>query len=186
MKMNALLAGVVASLFFAAVPARAAYVDIDLAGWTADGAYDDPDNSSISVDIGAFSYVWDFEWIGLEFHTHGFAQLNEIFLSVNSSDLMEFMDWAPSNVPSHGSYGPASGSFGSTLGGGMGLPFSVLEDGILIVMIYNDIPMPVNPDVTVTQGTLRVYYDAVVPEPTTFGLLALGGCAVFFRSRRRR
>ena len=73
---------------------------------------------------------------------------------------------------------------------GEGGEFSLLGDGLLWVTIYDGFDDPFGDtglvlDTTVTAGTLRVYVSAV-PEPGTYGMMALGLLAVGAVMRKRQ
>jgi hypothetical protein len=76
---------------------------------------------------------WEFE--NLSFSTIGESFLNEFVISVNNSAGTQYMDALPSNAASGGSFGPASGAWGSAVGGSEGAPF-VVADGLLSVTVY--------------------------------------------------
>lgn len=151
-----------------ALSAQALSVDVDLTGFHSGGLVGSPNNSQTFLALvpGARITGWDF--LDLTFSTSGDSFLNEFVISVNSLDGTRFMDAAPSDTASGGSFGPASGSWGSAAGGSVGAPFGV-ADGKLWVTVY-ELFVDAGVNATVTGGTLRINF---VPEPATYGLMAL-------------
>lgn len=162
------------------------FIDVNMAGWTSTADFGDPANSEVFLPIGIGSTVTGFDYINLSFTTSNGSYLWEFVISVNSTDGAGFLDAAPSDIAAAGTFGPASGSWDTALGGQIGEPFSV-PDGTVWVYVYELYDDP-GLDATVNSGTLRIYYDttAVVPEPSTYGLMGLGALAVVAAARRRR
>jgi hypothetical protein len=174
----------VAASVTAALPAGALFVDIDIAGFEAFGDYGNPGNSLTTVDIGTDSSVLGYEWINLSFTAEGFSWQEEFVLSVNDSLGINFMDVAPAfGVQASGTFGPAGGTWGVD-GLSVGEPFDVLPDGILLVTVYDYEP-DAGRNAIVNSGTLRVFYQPI-PEPGTYGLMALGLLGVAAAARRRK
>lgn len=169
--------------FFAAAPvAQADEIDIDLTGWQTFGPFNSPLNSFEEVDIGAFSQVTGADWLNLEFTTQNGSFQSEFVLSLNDSSASVWWDSTVSAVDGAGTYS-GSGSFpGPADDGG---PFTVGADGILYVEVYEifDDGGASVVDAIVATGTLRVFYTPV-PEPASFGLLALGGLMLLRRRGR--
>lgn len=168
-------------------------IDINLAGWQSVGGFGRPGNSQVFLDVGAGSVITGFEYIGLTYATENGSWLSELTLSVNNVDGTTFLDWAPSSTNDSGSFGPASGSWGGLTGGpgpfGAGGEFAV-ADGTLWVTVYEGFDDPFGDtglvtDATITAGTLRVFL-APVPEPGTYGMMALGLLAVGAVMRKRQ
>ena len=181
-----------AALFVAS--AQAATFDLDIVGWKTYGEFGAPANSESFVNLGAGSVVTSFEYLNLSFETANGSWLREFTLSLNTPSAAEFMDWRPSTSLTEGTFGPGSGSWsgGSGAAGlfGAGASFAA-PDGMVWVTVYESFDDPFEDvglelDATVLSGTLRIHYTAaVVPEPATYGLMALGLLAVGFASRRR-
>lgn len=175
------------------------FIDIDISGWRTFGGFGRAGNSSALVDVGAGTVVTGFDWINLSFTASGASTPIEFTLSVNRnipppSDTEGFIDWSPSTSNlAAGSYGPGSGSWGGGVGVpgnfGAGAAFAV-DDGLMFVTVYESFDDPFGDtglvlDATVATGTLRVFL-APIPEPGTYGLMALGLLAVGAAVRKRQ
>jgi hypothetical protein len=97
-------------------------------------------------------------------------------------------------VQSSGVFGPGNGSWNGAAGAagpfGAGGEFTVGDDGQIWVTVYEGFDDPFGDtgavlDTTITAGTLRVYVSAV-PEPGTYGMMALGLLAVGAVMRKRQ
>jgi hypothetical protein len=167
-----------------AAQAQAGFVTVNLAGFQSSGSSGSASNSQVSVaiELGATVTGWDFE--NLTFSTSGESFLNEFVISVNNSAGTQYMDALPSDTASGGTFGPASGSWGSAAGGSEGALFAV-ADGILLVTVYE---LFVDPGInaTVDAGTLRINFTSPIPEPATYGLMALGLLGIATAARRGR
>lgn len=184
-----------------AAPAHAGIpssLTVNLAGWAAFGAYGDPANTGAFFTLPAGSTVTGFDYTGLTFTSNGFSYRSEFVLSVNDftgisspADVTDWLDWIPSTEDSPGIFGPANGSWGGATGlegpFGAGAPFTV-GDGPnnLWVTVYEDFPDEEFPDALVSAGTLTIFYTAPIPEPATYGLMALGLAGLGAVVRRRR
>jgi hypothetical protein len=204
--VGSVLAAVALSAFVAApAAARTPYsgsvgavgttsIDIDLAGWATWGTFLVPgSNTEVFIDVGAGTAVTGFEYINLSFTTENGSWLSEFTLSVNNFDGSEFMDWSPSTVTDSGSFGPGSGTWSGGAGGpgafGPGGSF-VVADGTLWVTVYDSFDDPFGDtglvrDALVSSGTLRVFL-APIPEPGTYGMMALGLLAIGAAMRQRQ
>jgi len=177
-----------------ATPATASsFIDVNMAGWATFGGFGRPGNSQVFVDVGAGTTVVGFEYSNLAFTTQNGSYLSELVLSVNNSDASEYMDWSPSLTDEGGSFGPAGGTWGGAAGGpgpfGEGGSF-VTADGVLWITVYEGFDDPLGDtgllrDALISSGTLRVLL-APIPEPGTYGMMALGLLAVGAAMRRRR
>ncbi len=169
------------------------FIDIDLAGWASYGEFGADLNSTVFIDVAAGTEVIGFEYIGLSFATENGSWLRELTLSVNNSDASEFIDWRPSTVGASGSFGPESGAWAGATGAagpfGAGAAFTA-ADGLLIVTVYESFDDPFGDggatvDATISGGTLRILL-APIPEPSTYGMMALGLLAVGAAMRKRQ
>ena len=132
--------------------------------------------------------ITGFEYLDLTFTSRGASFRSEFVLSVNDSTATGYLDWSPSDEASPGSVGPLSGAWGGAQGAGVGAPFALNDDqGTVWVTVYESIDDD-GLDAVVASGTLRVHFTPAVPEPSTYGLMAVGllGVAVAARRRQRR
>jgi hypothetical protein len=192
MKMNLpSLVAVVALTLGGSLDANAGFVDVNLAGWKAVGAYDTSDDSSntrLVIDLGASATITGFEYTNLSFTTSGDSWFSEFVISLNNTEVTQWLDWRPSTTDAGGSLGPISGSFGGATGQagpyGAGGPFTLIDGKILVTTYLSYFIDPVG--VTVQSGNLRVNF---VPEPASYAMVALGlvclaGLAGIRRSRQ--
>lgn len=165
-------------------PASAS-VDVDLTGFEVFGGFTDPSNTMVSVNIGAGSTVLGYEFIGLTFTTENGSWQSELVLSVEHPDgfLSGYMDVSPSNFDGGGTFGPANGAWGDLGLASFGAPFAV-AGGLVNVYAYDVFNDP-GRDALITGGTLRIMYQPI-PEPSTWGLMALGLAGLGAWVRRRR
>ncbi|GEM_PF-1365905 len=170
------------------------FIDIDLAGWESFGGFGRPSNTQITVGVGEGNTVLGFDYSNLSFTTEGGSWLSELTLSVNSSDGEQYMDWSPSVIDDAGSASSLMGSWGGTEGVagpfGAGGSFSV-ADGQLLITVYEGFDDPFGDtglvrDAVIASGTMRVYLASPIPEPGTYGMMALGLLAVGAVMRKRQ
>ena len=190
MKMNLpSLAAIVALTLGGALNANAGFVDVNLAGWQALGAFDasdDTENTRLVINLGPGWTVTGFDYTNLRFTTSGDSWLSEFVISVNNTGNTQWLDWRPSTTEAGGSLGPISGSFGGPTGQGgpygAGGPFKLVDGQILVTTYLSYFIDPVG--ITVQSGNLRVNF---VPEPSTYAMVALAlGLAGLAGARRRR
>lgn len=180
----------------AVAPAQAETLVINLAGWQSFGDFGNPDNTSRFFTLPAGSTVTGFSYSGLTFTSFGASYQSELVLSVNNftgapTTIDDYLDWAPSDIDSPGTFGPASGTWNGATGlagpFGEGAPFTV-GGGTdnLWVTVYESFPDDELPDATISAGTLTITYTAPIPEPATYGLMALGLIGVAAVAKRRQ
>lgn len=180
----------------AQMPAHAETLVVDLSGWIATGDFGDPGNTGAYFSLPAGSTVTGFDYSNLVFVAADPSWRDEMVLSLNNTTgapqtIEEFMDWAPSDLASPGMAGPLSGSWGGATGApgpyGAGLGFTVGEGANnLWLTVFDSIPDAVVPNVSISSGSLTIFYTAPIPEPATYGLMALGLLGVAAAARRRK
>jgi len=189
MKMNLPgLAAIVALTLCGALNANAGFVDVNLAGWQALGAFDasdDTENTRLVINLGPGWTVTGFDYTNLRFTTSGDSWLSEFVISVNNTGNTQWLDWRPSTTEAGGSLGPISGSFGGPTGQGgpygAGGPFKLVDGQILVTTYLSYFIDPVG--ITVQSGNLRVN---LIPEPSSYAMVALGLAGLAGARRRRR
>jgi len=189
MKMNLpSLAAIVALTLCGALNANAGFVDVNLAGWQALGAFDasdDTENTRLVINLGPGWTVTGFDYTNLRFTTSGDSWLSEFVISVNNTGITQWLDWRPSTTEAGGSLGPISGSFGGPTGQGgpygAGGPFPLVDGHILVTTYLSYFIDPVG--ITVQSGNLRIN---LVPEPSSYAMVALGLAGLAGARRRRR
>lgn len=169
--------------------AKAAFIDVSVAGWSTFGGYALPGgiNSGSQVSIGAGSQVTLIEYFDVEFESLSPSWGEELVLSVNDDDgLGNFFDHAPYADPGNdnpGIFGPISGVFGSSPGLSIGGLFTA-NTGDLWVTAYETFNDGGNAgqDAVIRTGSIRIHYTAV-PEPTS-AMLAVCGLGLCMIRRR--
>jgi hypothetical protein len=172
------------------------FIDINLAGWETWGGFRATRNSTVTFNIGAGTVITGFSFTGLSFDSFGTSWRNEFTVSVNATNGnpdLDFMDWGPSSLEGAGAAGPLTGAWGSAVGGagpfGAGRAFTA-ADGEIFITVYEAFDDPFGDtglvrDALVSAGTLRVFL-APIPEPGTYGMMALGLLAIGATLRKRQ
>ena len=116
MKMNLpSLAAIVALTLGGALNANAGFtgfVDVNLAGWQALGAFDasdDTENTRLVINLAPGWVVTGFDYTNLSFTTSGDSWLSEFVISVNNTGITQWLDWRPSTTETGGSLGRYQG-----------------------------------------------------------------------------
>lgn len=143
-------------------------LDINMAGWVANGDFTDPTNTSVTANLIPNAYITGLEWINLNFDSINGSWRSELALSTNQSTNTgaagTFWDHRP--APSLGSSGnyTGSGAFTAPSNQFVSGPFQVLADGQLLVYVYDTFD-DAGTDEQINSGTLRVTYSDVAPPP---------------------
>lgn len=154
-------------------------LDVNLAGFSTDGTFSSPLNSSVIVNIGAGSTVTGFEYIGLTFESFTPSWQSEVVLSVEhpSGFASGYLDYVPADgLDSSGVFGPASGVWEDVVSG-FGAPFSTATGNVKVYVYEGFADTSASPDATISSGTLRIHY-APIPEPTSLAALGLAGVMI--------
>lgn len=158
----------------AAVAANAAVLDINIAGWQADGGYGAPGNTFVNIPLPVGATIDAAEYINLEYSANGASWRSDLALSLNDSAAApDFWDTGIAGAPnSPGVFGPVSGPFANPGLFGSG-PFT-LTTGDLYVTVYDTFG-DTGIDETITSGIIRVTW---TPEPASLSLLGLAGLLI--------
>jgi len=170
------------------LPAQAASVSLNLAGWQARGGFGNAGNTGSFVNLPTGATVTGFSYTNLAFSTLGDSWLRELVLSVNDSATpTSWLDWSPSSTDAPGNFGPAAGAWGDAIG--MNGPFGstgafVASTGAVWLTTYLSYSVP-PVGVNIQQGTLQINYSMAVPEPASYALCAVALLALGATTRRR-
>lgn len=143
-------------------------LDINLAGWVANGDFTDPTNTQQTFNLIPNAYITGIEWIGLNFDSINGSYRSEFAISTNQSSNTgaagTFWDHRPASQNSPGNY-TGSGAFTNPSNQYVSGPFQLLADGALLVYVYEDFDDVGVQDAVVNAGTLRVTYSDEAPPP---------------------
>jgi hypothetical protein len=156
---------------------------IDVSGIGSYDEYGSPANTVLTFNLGANAEVTGIGWdVSLTAYSPSWLSELKVAFEDSSQSAGLFL------TPGVGETFSGSGSYSS---GGIlsladyGLNFNVGADGILRLEFFEGYVDGVNPDGIWDSGTLTIQ-TAAVPEPATYGLMALGLLAVGGFARRRR
>lgn len=157
---------------------------VNVAGISSFGELGDAGNTVINLNVGANAEI---NGIGWDVIVSAFdpSWLSELTVSFESSDQAAgvFLNVSADDLPGlNAAY--SSGGVVDLIG--LGLNFAVGADGILRIEFFEGFDdASVSPDGLWNSGTLTIQ-TSVVPEPGTYGLMALGLLGVVGAARRRR
>lgn len=160
--------------------AQADVLMIPLAGWQADGGYNNAGNTNATFNLPIGTTIDAAEYVDLEYTAQGASWRSDLVISLNDSiGFISYWDTRIVGAPdSSGPYGPVSAAFDNPGLGGSG-PFT-LTTGELYVEVY-DVFNDSGVDEVITGGMLVITY--TVPAPGAFALL--GGAGLLAARRRR-
>lgn len=157
---------------------------VNVAGISSFGELGDAGNTVINLNVGANAEITGIGW-DVIVSAFDPSWLSELTVSFESSDQAAgvFLNVSADDLPGlNAAY--SSGGVVDLIG--LGLNFAVGADGILRIEFFEGFDdASVSPDGLWNSGTLTIQ-TSVVPEPGTYGLMALGLLGVVGAARRRR
>lgn len=157
---------------------------VDVAGVTSNHEYGDAGNVVLDFQVGAFATITSIEW-SVNLTAFSPSWLSEMQLSFGDTAGGQLITLTPGVDPEDEAPGTWSYTGSASLTD-LDLAFQVGADGILRLQFHEAFDdASVGPDGVWNSGTVTFGVSAV-PEPGTYGMMALGLVAVGAWTRRRR
>jgi hypothetical protein len=163
----------------AAVPMSGTDLVVDVSGVNTNAGAEDPSNVVRFYQLTPGALVDAMSW-AVTITAFAPSWLSEATISFRNSDGdgVVLSPGAGVDQPGTGSYSDA------VLLSDFALSFNIGADGLLRVEFFEGFDDPINPDALFVSG--NVTFANVVPEPATYGMMALGLLAVGAAARHRR
>ena len=188
MSLNVLKKALACSLFLASTSVFAAQLTVDINGIDSYGLFRSPDNSVLTFDIGANSYITNVTY-NVNVSAYSPSWLSELAFAFTNSKVTEGVLINPAFIYDI----PGTATFTDTVDlVAEGLDFYIGADGIMRLEFYEDFNDPrISPDGRWNFGTITFEYTpeqvaGEVPEPATALLLGGGAMLMGYAGRRRR
>ncbi len=156
-------------------------VEFDVAGIQSVNALGDAGNAIRTLNIGAGSEVTGIGW-NVSLNAIAPSYLSEMAVTFGDSTTY-FVNLTPGNAPNPGTASYSSGGIVDLVG--LGFNFAVGSDGLLNMQFFESFDDGPGVDGEWVSGSLSLQIAQVVPEPSTYALMAMGLLAMGAYARRR-